>query len=61
MLTMKRAAVFMSHLTHSEKGTTSIEYALVASLIFLAIVVSVIQLGGAVTRVYQLISSGIPR
>ena len=61
MLTMKRAAMLMSRLMHSEKGTTSIEYALVASLIFLAIVVSVIQLGGAVTRVYQLISSGIPR
>ena len=61
MLTMKRAAMLMSRLMHSEKGTTSIEYALVASLIFLAIVVSVTQLGGAVTRMYQVISSCIPR
>jgi Flp pilus assembly pilin Flp len=61
MLTMKKVATLMSRLIHSEKGTTSIEYALLASLIFLAIVASVTQLGGAVTRMYQLIASCIPR
>jgi Flp pilus assembly pilin Flp len=58
---MKRFATLMLRLIHLEKGTTSIEYALVASLIFLAIVASVIQLGGGVMRMYQLVASCIPR
>ena len=58
---MKRFSTLMSRFIHSQKGTTSIEYALVASLIFLAIVVSVTQLGGAVTRMYQLIASCVVR
>ena len=57
---MKRFATLMLPIIHSEKGTTSIEYALLASLIFLAIVVSVTQLGGGVMRMYQLIASCIP-
>jgi len=58
---MKRLLTLISHLIHSEKGTTSIEYALIASLIFLAIVASVIQLGGGVTRIYQLIADSVVR
>ena len=58
---MKRFATLIYRLLYSEKGTTSIEYALVASLIFLAIVASVIQLGGGVMRMYQLVASCIPR
>ncbi len=45
----------------SEGGTTSIEYALVASLIFLGIVVAVSDLGGGVTRLFQLVADGFPR
>ena len=58
---MKKFATLMLPIIHSEKGTTSIEYALVASLIFVAIIVSVTQLGGGVTRMYQLIATCIPR
>ena len=58
---MKKFATLMLPIIHSEKGTTSIEYALLASLIFVAIIVSVTQLGGGVTRMYQLIASCIPR
>ena len=58
---MKKLATLMHHLLFSENGTTSIEYALVASLIFLAIVGAVIQLGGGVMRMYQLVASCIPR
>ena len=58
---MKKFATLMLPIIHSEKGTTSIEYALLASLIFVAIVVSVTQLGGGVTRMYQLIATCIPR
>jgi Flp pilus assembly pilin Flp len=58
---MKRFATLILRLIYSEKGTTSIEYALLASLIFLAIVASVIQLGGGVMRMYQLIASCVVR
>ncbi len=58
---MKRLATLILRLIYSEKGTTSIEYALLASLIFLAIVASVIQLGGGVMRMYQLIASCVVR
>jgi pilus assembly protein Flp/PilA len=58
---MKKFATLMLPIIHSEKGTTSIEYALLASLIFVAIIVSVTQLGGGVTRMYQLIATCIPR
>jgi Flp pilus assembly pilin Flp len=58
---MKKFAKLMLRLIPSEKGTTSIEYALVASLIFLAIVASVIQLAGGVTSMYQLVASSVVR
>lgn len=44
----------------SERGTTSIEYALVAGLIFLAIVFAASQLGTNVTRMYQFIADSLP-
>lgn len=44
----------------SEKGVTSIEYALIASLIFVAIVVAVSRLGTDVQNMYQLIVSSLP-
>jgi pilus assembly protein Flp/PilA len=58
---MKSFATVMLRFIRAEKGTTSIEYALVASLIFLAIVLSVTQLGASVTRFYQLIASCVPK
>ncbi len=58
---MKRLAKLLLSFIPSEEGTTSIEYALIASLIFLAIVASVIQLGGGVTRMYQVIASSVVR
>ncbi len=51
----------ITHLIRSQKGTTSIEYALVASLIFLVIVAAVSELGGGVTRLFQLAADGFPR
>jgi len=61
ILKMKKFAKLMLRFIPSERGTTSIEYALVASLIFLAIVASVIQLAGGVTRMYQLVASCVVR
>lgn len=58
---MKRLTTIIQRVVHSEEGTTSIEYALVASLIFLAIVASVIQLGGGVMRMYELVASCVAR
>lgn len=45
----------------SEKGTTAIEYALVAGLIFLAIVLAVGSLGVAVTNLYKVIADNFPK
>jgi len=53
-------ALLTSSIVRSEKGATSIEYALIASLIFLAIVVSVTDLASRVTRTYQVIVSHLP-
>jgi Flp pilus assembly pilin Flp len=54
---MKRVLAFISHFIGSQEGTTAIEYALVASLIFLAIVLAVTELGGAVANMYRLIAT----
>ncbi len=53
-------AVLESPIVRSEEGTTSIEYALIASLIFLAIVVAVTGLGANVTRIYQNVVDHLP-
>jgi len=45
----------------SEKGTTSIEYALIASAISLAIIVAVTNMGASVTRMFQLIVDSYPK
>ncbi len=47
-------------IVRSEKGVTSIEYALIASLIFLAIVVTVTGLGTRITSMYQIIVDRLP-
>jgi pilus assembly protein Flp/PilA len=49
-----------SRILRSEKGATSIEYALIASLIFLAIVVAVTGLGAKITGMYQTIVNRLP-
>jgi len=53
-------ALLISSIVRSEKGATSIEYALIASLIFLAIVVSVTDLATNVTRIYQVVVTHLP-
>ena len=54
---MKSIARFLK----SDDGVTAIEYALVGSLIAMAIVVTVIALGGQVRALYQLVADSFPR
>ena len=44
----------------SEEGTTSVEYAIVASLIFLAIVAAVTSLGSSVRGLYESVAAQMP-
>ena len=53
-------AVLKSRIIRSEKGATSIEYALIASLIFLAIVAAVTELSTKVTGMYQIVVNHLP-
>ncbi len=53
-------AVLKSLIVRSEEGTTSIEYALIASLIFLAIVAAVTELATKVTGVYEIVVNHLP-
>jgi pilus assembly protein Flp/PilA len=48
------------HLFDSEEGVTSIEYALIASLIAMVIVVTVTALGSTVKDLYQSVVSAFP-
>ena len=57
---MTRLLVLLARIVPSEKGATSIEYALIASLIFLAILVSVTDLATNVTRIYQVVVTHLP-
>jgi Flp pilus assembly pilin Flp len=50
----------IGHFFASQEGTTSIEYALICSLIFLAIILSVSSLGSAVNRFFQSVASAFP-
>jgi Flp pilus assembly pilin Flp len=43
-----------------EEGTTSIEYAIIASLIFLSIVAAVASLGGSVRGLYESVAAAFP-
>lgn len=43
-----------------DRGVTSIEYALLGSLIAIAILGSVVALGGGVRALYQMISAAMP-
>jgi len=45
----------------SENGATSIEYALIAGLLFLAIVVAVSDLGTSVVQLYQKVAENYPQ
>ncbi len=45
----------------SEKGATSIEYALIAGLIFLAIVLAVSDLGTSVGNLFQKVADSYPQ
>jgi len=44
----------------SEEGTTSVEYAIIASLIFLVIVAAVTSLGGKVRGLYESVAGQMP-
>ncbi len=44
----------------SEEGTTAVEYAIIASLIFLAIVAAVTSLGGRVRGLYESVAAQMP-
>jgi len=44
-----------------EDGVTAIEYALIASLIFLAITGTVMALGGSVSQLYQKLVDDYPK
>jgi len=53
---MKRIGRFLK----SDDGVTAVEYALVGSLIAMAIVVTVAVLGGQVKTLYQLVADSFP-
>jgi len=53
----KRFLNFLS----SDEGTTSIEYALIAGLIFVVIVLAVTDLGGTVVNLFQTVADKYPR
>lgn len=44
---------------HEEDGATAIEYALIASLIFLAIVAAIVPIGGALSGVFNSAAVGL--
>jgi Flp pilus assembly pilin Flp len=48
------------HFFVSQKGATSIEYALISSTIFLAIILAVSNLGATVNRLFQSVASAFP-
>jgi len=49
------------HFLTSDEGTTSIEYALIAGLIFVVIVLAVTNLGVSVANLYQTVSASYPK
>ncbi len=53
-------AILKSRIVRSEKGATSIEYALIASLIFLAIIAAVTGLSTKVTGMYKTVVTNLP-
>lgn len=54
---MKRISQFLK----SDEGVTATEYALIGSLIAMAIVVTVAALGGHVKTLYTLVAGSIPQ
>lgn len=44
----------------SQRGATSIEYALISSMIFLAIILAVSNLGATVNRLFQSVALAFP-
>jgi pilus assembly protein Flp/PilA len=51
--------IFLRRFGADDKGATAIEYALIASLIFLAIVAAVGLLSGEMTDMYNFISNAV--
>ena len=51
----------LGHFLFSEKGVTSIEYALIAGLLFLAIVLAVSDLGISVGNLFQRVGDRYPQ
>lgn len=49
-----------TRLLRSDRGVTSIEYALLGSLIAMAIIGAVSTLGGTVRALYQMIAAAMP-
>ena len=53
------ALATIKHLQSNEKGATAIEYALIASGIFLAIVISVRMMDSSINGMYNIIKSTV--
>ncbi len=53
-------ALLTSSILRSKRGATSIEYALIASLIFLGILAAVTGMATNVTHMYQIIVDHLP-
>ena len=56
---MKRIAEFVRVFAANESGATAIEYGLIVSLIFLAIIASMQSVSTAIIALYGLISSAL--
>jgi pilus assembly protein Flp/PilA len=56
---MKRIAKFVRAFAANESGATAIEYGLIVSLIFLAIIVSVQAFSAATIAMYALITAAM--
>lgn len=59
VLTSERGTVTMKRFLHDDYGATSIEYALIASLIFLVIVTSVTSIGTKLKPVFNTVAGNL--
>ena len=52
---------FFFHFLYSDRGTTSIEYAVIASLVAVAIVLAVTNLGASVMALFSQVANSYPK
>ncbi len=52
---------FFFHYLYSDRGTTSIEYAVIASLVAVAIILAVTNLGASVTALFSQVANSYPK